>query len=183
MSLDFGTVDETLKVYEYAVLVTSLEDDVSVIAQHYRDRADSENNFDELKNHWGWSGFTTQDLNRTRFMAKIIALIYNWWTLFIRLITPHKHTEAITSRPIMLSAAGRQTKHANQTCISVCSTHARAKIFYKKLSKISAFMKWVYITAEQLPSINRWCLILSRALHKYLKGRILKPPDLVPVLS
>jgi len=183
MSLYFGAVDETLKVYEYAVLVTSLEDDMSIISQHYRDRADSENNFDELKNHWGWSGFTTQDLKRTRFMAKIIALIYNWWTLFIRLITPEKHTEAITSRPIMLNAAGRQTKHANQTCIIVCSTHAKAKTFYKKLTKISAFMKWVYVTAEQLPSVYRWCLILSRALYKYLKGRILKPPDLVPVLS
>ena len=183
MSLYFGAVDETLKVYEYAVLVTSLEDDMSIISQHYRDRADSENNFDELKDHWGWSGFTTQDLKRTRFMAKIIALIYNWWTLFIRLITPEKHTEAITSRPIMLNAAGRQTKHANQTCIIVCSTHAKAKTFYKKLTKISAFMKWVYVTAEQLPSVYRWCLILSRALYKYLKGRILKPPDLVPVLS
>lgn len=179
MSLDFGNVEESFKVYEYAVLVTSLEDDIDIIAQHYRDRADSENNFDELKNHWGWSGFTTQDLKRTRMMAKIIALIYNWWTLFIRLITPHKHTEAITSRPMMLSAAGRQTKHANKTQITVCSTHAQAKIIYKKLAKISSFMKWVCRTAEQLTSIERWCLILSRALVKYLKGRVLKPPDLV----
>jgi hypothetical protein len=179
MSLDFGNVEESFKVYEYAVLVTSLDDDIGIITQHYRDRADSENNFDELKNHWGWSGFVTQDLKRTRMMAKIIALIYNWWTLFIRLITPHKHTEAITSRPMMLSAAGRQIKHANQTQITVCNTHAQSKTIYKKLAKISSFMKWVYVTAEQLPSIDRWCLILSRALFKYLKGRILKPPNLV----
>ena len=39
--------------YEYAVLVTSLKDEVLSNAQHYRDRADSENNFDELKNQWG----------------------------------------------------------------------------------------------------------------------------------
>ncbi len=179
MQLDFGEVEQSFKVYEYAVLVTSLEEDIGIITQHYRDRADCENNFDELKNHWGWAGFTTQDLKRTRFMAKIIALIYNWWTLFIRLITPHKHTEAITSRPMMLNAAGRQTKHANQTQITVCSTHAQAKIIYKKLVRISSFMKWVWRTAEQLTSVDRWCLILSRALFKYLKGRILKPPDLV----
>jgi hypothetical protein len=35
------------------VLVTSLKDEVRTIAQHYRDRGDSENNFDELKNQWG----------------------------------------------------------------------------------------------------------------------------------
>ena len=177
MSLDFGNVEESFKVYEYAVLVISLDDDISIITQHYRDRADSENNFDELKNHWGWSGFVTQDLKRTRMMAKIIALIYNWWTLFIRLITPHKHTEAITSRPMILSAAGAD-KLNTLTQITVCSSHAQAKKLYKKLAKVSSFMKWVYITAEQLPSIDRWCLILSRALVKYLKGRILKPPDL-----
>ena len=33
--------------YEYVVLVTSLTDTVMTIAQHYRDRGDAENNFDE----------------------------------------------------------------------------------------------------------------------------------------
>ena len=185
MTLDFGEIENSYKAYEYSVLVTSLDDEIEIITQHYRDRADCENNFDELKNHWGWAGFTTHDLKRTRLMAKIIALIYNWWTLFIRLITPDKHTEAITSRPMMLNAAGRQTKHANQTQITVCSTHAKAKIIYKKLAKISSFMKWVYKTAEQLSCVDRWCLILSKALAKYLKGRILRPPDLAlePKLS
>src|SRR5215469_13979384 len=62
-------------VYEYAVLVTSLKDEVRAIAQHYRDRGDSENNFDELKNQWGWAGFTTHDRNRCQVMARITALV------------------------------------------------------------------------------------------------------------
>ena len=37
------------------------------IAQHYRDRGDRENCFDELKNQWGWGGFTTHDLHRCQF--------------------------------------------------------------------------------------------------------------------
>ena len=37
--------------------------------------------FAVLKNHWGWGGFTTRDLQRCRLMARIVALIYNWWTL------------------------------------------------------------------------------------------------------
>ena len=40
------------------MLVTSLEEEVLTLAQLYRDRADSENPFDELKNQWGWGGFT-----------------------------------------------------------------------------------------------------------------------------
>ncbi len=58
-------------LYEYAVLVTSLQDEVRTVAQHYRDRGDSENNFDELKNQWGWAGFTTHDRKRCQVMARI----------------------------------------------------------------------------------------------------------------
>ncbi|HEX2238636.1 MAG TPA: transposase, partial [Gammaproteobacteria bacterium] len=48
-------------LYEYSVLVTSLADEVLAVAQLYRDRAEAENIFDELKNQWGWTGFTTHD--------------------------------------------------------------------------------------------------------------------------
>ena len=82
LDLYFGeiTADPAAKVFEYAVLVTSLPDEVLTVAQLYRDRAAGENNYDELKNHWGWGGFTTQDLQRCRLMARIVALIYNWWS-------------------------------------------------------------------------------------------------------
>ena len=40
--------------YEYAVLVTSWEEwDLGRLTQEYRNRADAENMFDELKNQWG----------------------------------------------------------------------------------------------------------------------------------
>ena len=63
--------------YAYAVLVTSPPYEILALAQLYRDRADAENNFDELKNQWGWGGFTTQDLARCRLMARMVALGYN----------------------------------------------------------------------------------------------------------
>ena len=64
LRLGFAELNDDITLYEYAVLVTSLEEEILTIAQLYRDRADCENNFDELKNHWGWGGFTTQDLKR-----------------------------------------------------------------------------------------------------------------------
>jgi hypothetical protein len=179
LELDFAEVNEKMRVYEYAVLVTSLDDEIYTIAQHYRDRADSENNFDELKNQWGWCGFTTHDFKRSHLMAQIIALIYNWWTLFVRLINPSKHTEALTSRPLLLHAVGKLTHHANQTKLVITSIHGKAKEIHQRLAKLSRFFKKLQSGAEQLTDIEKWYLILSRAFVKYLKGRILKPPNLI----
>jgi hypothetical protein len=113
-------------LYEYAVLVTSLADEVLSIAQLYRDRAEAENIFDELKNQWGWTGFTTQDVRRCQILARTIAMIYNWWSLFTRLAIPNRHTEAITSRPLLLKGVARQTTHSNQTMLTITSMHAQA---------------------------------------------------------
>lgn len=46
------------------MLVTNLDHEILSLGQLYRDRADAENAFDELKNQWGWGGFTTHDLHR-----------------------------------------------------------------------------------------------------------------------
>ena len=42
--------------------MTDLDDDLLTLFYHYRDRADCENNFDEIKNQWGWGGFTTKQV-------------------------------------------------------------------------------------------------------------------------
>jgi Transposase DDE domain group 1 len=161
-------------LYEYAVLVTSLPDEILTIAQHYRDRADAENNFDELKNQWGWSGFTTHDLKRCQIMARLIALIYNWWSLFTRLAIPEKHAEAITSRPLLLNAVGKQTTHSGQTTVTLTSLHAKAPQMQTALRNISSFLATVHQAAEQLTYPQKWLLILSRIFRHILKGRPLK---------
>ena len=108
LCLSFTEVEDDVRLYEYAVLVTSLNDEILTGAALYRDRADCENNFDELKHHWGWGGFTTRDFKRSRLMARMIASVYNWWSLFARLAEPDKHSEAITTRPLLLHAPARQ---------------------------------------------------------------------------
>ena len=57
--LGFAEVGPDRQVWEYAALVTSLDSEILTLGQLYRDRADCENTFDELKNQWGWGGFTT----------------------------------------------------------------------------------------------------------------------------
>ena len=162
--------------YEYVVLVTSLTDGVMTVAQHYRDRGDAENNFDELKNQWGWAGFTSQDRKRCQVMGRIIALVYNWWNIFMRLGIPDKHAEAITSRPLALHGIARQTRHGNQTTgarvesafVEITSTHAEAPKIAKILTKVSAFLKGIKTTAEQLTQVEKWTQILSVAFRLIL---------------
>lgn len=172
-------ISETGIVYEHVALVTTLGDGLLAIAQHYRDRADCENNFDELKNHWGWGGFTTHDMKRSKIMAKVTALIYNWWTLFTRMAIPDRHAEAITSRPLLLHAIGQQVEHGRQKSIRITSMHGSRKVIEKALRKVSSFLRWVEKIAEQLEWLARWRLILSRIFVKFLKGRVLTAPPLL----
>ena len=93
--LGFAEVGPDKAAWEYAALITSLDNEILTLGQLYRDRADCENVFDELKNQWGWGGFTTQDLARCRLLAGTVALAYNWWSLFVRLADPEHHREAL----------------------------------------------------------------------------------------
>jgi len=154
--------------YEYAVLVTNLVHEILSLGQLYRDRADAENTFDELKNQWGWGGFTTQDRHRCQLSARAVALIYNWWSLFVRLANPEARLEAITSRPWLMSSVGRRTEHAGQTTITLTGQHAYFDKARQVLTAISSQLQaWLSEAAEQLKSRSVWmrcCEHLKRAL-------------------
>jgi hypothetical protein len=180
IEFNFATVKGDVEAYEYAALVTNSTDEIVTIAAHYRDRADSENNFDELKNQWGWCGSTTQDLHRCRLMARIIALIYNWWLIFVRLIEPNKHLEAKTSRPLMLHAVGKVIEHAGQTTMQVSSSHAKCKKIQAALASTSAFFKTLRSSAEQLDIAERMRRVLRRAFRRFFDAMGHHPPNLLP---
>ena len=164
---------ENNEVYEFAILVTTLDLDIATIAQLYRDRAISENHFDELKNQWGWGGFVTQDLKRSQIMARITAQIYNWWTLFVRWMDPEKHAEAITSRPLMLYGVAVGSKHAGQRKMRITPMHGKAKGNSEKVSLISSVLNKIKCVAEQFSAFEIWKRVLSMIFIKFLKGRIL----------
>ena len=181
LQLSFVEIGEAEEIYEYSVLVTSLEETTDAFGQLYRDRGDDENIFDEMKNQWGWGGYTTHDLPRCRLAAGLLALFYNWWNIFVRLADPSLHREAITSRPLYLTAIATRTRHARQTTIRVTSSHAKAKPAAKALAAVAAFLRGLAQNAEQLTRLQKWRAILSRAFQAFLKGRLLRaPPRLAP---
>ena len=169
--------DNPIKLYEHVVLVTSLGREgyeLRTIAQLYRDRGDCENGFDEIKNQWGWTGFTSQELKRSTLMARHIALIYNWWSLFVRAAHPKARREAITSRPLLLNAVGRKTEHAGQTSLIITSLHVAKDAAIAMLTSVHALLNRIKETTAQLAKAERW-----RAIAKYIIAQIMtcKPPN------
>jgi len=165
--LDMGWEQEGNVIYEYAVLVTNMVADILTLAQHYRDRGDAENNFDELKNQWGWLGFTTHDHARCEMMTLFVALVYNWWSLFVRLSTPKRRAEAITSRPLLLHAIGRKTSHSNQSTLTLTSLHAQAAIIQAAVKEVTGFLRSIRSIAEQLTPAQRWRQILLAIIRAF----------------
>jgi hypothetical protein len=136
--------------YEHIVLVSTLPYEVASLVPLYRERGDAENPFDELKNQWGWAGFTTQDMDRCQITARLIAQIYNWWSLYARLVDRERHREAVTTRPELLGGVARQTRHAGQTRINMSLSHSKIGRIKEKLAEASAFSQGLISTAEQL---------------------------------
>ncbi len=100
--------------WDYAVLATDSAYPLKSMAQLYRDRADAQNGFAELKKQWGWGGFTTHDIERCQTSARAVALVYNWWSWYCRASKPDARMEAIASRGLLLASVGRATRHAGQ---------------------------------------------------------------------
>jgi len=113
-------------------------------------------------------------------MARMIALIYNWWLIFARLIEPTRHLEAITSRPLMLHAVGKVIEHGGQTIIKVSSSHAKFKKIQAALVNTSVFFKTLVSGAEQLSLAERMRRVLRRAFKKFFDAMAKYPPNLLP---
>lgn len=165
------------KLWEYAVLVTNSDFDLTAIGQLYRDRADCENGFDELKNQWGWGGYTTQDLERCNLSARAVALIYNWWSWYVRLANPKTRREAITSRPLLLAGVARQTAHAGQSRLLVTLTHACSEQVKTMIANVRKGLATILESAPQLPKLDRW-----QALVRYIISKIIAAKQ-VPVIT
>ena len=156
------------KLWEYVVLVNNTDIDLVAIGQLYRDRADCENGFDELKNQWGWGGYTTQDRERCNLSARAVALIYNWWSWYVRLAHPKTRLEAVTSRPLLLSGVARLTQHAGQSRLLITLVHEADHWIKEMIANVRAGLDIVVATAPQLTKPERW-----RALVRYIIGKII----------
>jgi len=175
--------NEATKNWEYAVLVCDTPCKLEHMGQLYRDGADCRpwqtRGFDEIKNQWGWGGYSTQDIERCALSARAVALIYNWWSWYVRLANPKNRIEAITSRPKLLSAVGRLTSHAGQSKILLTVMHESVAQIKRLVANVRTGMQYLSSKAPQLEKSERWV-----AMVRFIVDRILaaQPESrLVPV--
>lgn len=165
-ALQFILPSEPVRLWEYAVLVTNTDYDLQAIGQLYRDRADCENGFDEMKNQWGWGGYTTRDIERCNLSARAVALVYNWWSWYVRLAHPKARLEAITSRPLLLSGVARLTQHAGQSRLVVTLMHGAADQIKTMIANVRRGLDVVLANAPQLTKPERWAALVRYIIDK-----------------
>jgi hypothetical protein len=149
--LDFIEVNVPAKRYEYAVLVTNLDHEL-----------------------------LTQDLARCRLSAMAVALIYNWWSLFVRLGNPQARMEAITSRPFLLSAVARQSTHGGQRHLTITSQHAEADKAKSLLTAIHTLITQFKSAAEQFKVKSVWQLVSDHIVATVAHFKPIIPLSLAP---
>lgn len=169
-NLDLDDTDP-VKRWDYCVLVTNSNYEIKAIGQLYRDRADCENGFDELKNQWGWGGYTTQDLERCNLCARAVALIYNWWSWYVRLAHPATRLEAITSRPLLLAGVARLTEHAGQSRLLLTLTHAAGDLIKTMVANVRKGLDTILTTAPQLAKHQRWTALVRYIVEKIISAK------------
>ena len=138
--------------HEFAVYVTNLALDYNgwQIQQLYRERADTENVFDELKNQWGFSGFCAKARATTELAARLLLMVYNLWVLFVRFIVPHRHTEAKRGRRWFLLIAARLVQSGRQKEVQISVRGGWAQQLRDGYVRL---YEWIRTTAPQLKTI------------------------------
>lgn len=136
---------------EYCVYVTNLEleeADAAQVVICYRKRADSENVFDELKNQWGFEGFSSGKAVVAECASRLMLIVYNLWSIFVRVITNREnHTEAVTSRYELLLLPARLVKSGRARIVKLAigeKLQTLLKAAYQRLND------WLGATAPQL---------------------------------
>jgi hypothetical protein len=140
--------DETR--HEFEAYVTSLptgEVNAWQIIELYRQRADTENVFDELKHQWGLEGFCSRKRNATALAARLGLLIYNLWHLFLRLLEPGRHVESAGGRRWFLLIAARLVQSGRQKTLQVSVS---GKWWQQLQAGYQRVCAWLAATAPQL---------------------------------
>jgi len=138
--------------------------------------ATAENCFDELKNPWGWGGFTSRKLAPSQLMANLVALFYNWWNLYLRFYDEEHHREAIRTRPMLMSGVGRQIQSGGRRTVKVSLVHEKGDLIAQAVTRISNELHQIRAITERWSVDQRWTLLLTRLLRRWLGGKWL--PDL-----
>ena len=116
-------------------------------------------------------GYTTQELERCNLLARAVALIYNWWSWYVRLAHPATRLEVITSRPLLFAGVARLTQHAGQSRLLLTLTHAAGDLIKSMVANARKGLDTNLATAPQLTKRELWMALVRYIVEK------LPPPN------
>ena len=92
-------------------------------------------------------------------------LIYNWWSIYAKLVDETVAREAITSRPMLLMHPAKVSIHQSIATLTVFCAHAQAKRIKEMLEVAADRLKhWASLTTEQLKAQSVWSRIIEHIL-------------------
>ena len=68
--------------------------------------------------------------------------------------------EAVTSRPLLLAAVGKATRHGGQTQLYLTPMHAKFETIKTLIVNIRAALRHVKTAAKQMPNLDRWATLV-----------------------
>lgn len=153
-ALDASSLYDVIE-YKYEAYITDLVEEEAnewQIVELYKQRADCENVFDELKNQWGFDGFCSKTSHVTEHAARMTLITYNLWNLFSRLMEPGKHIEARTGRRWFLIIASRMVETAREKMVKISIKDKWKEDLMQGYKRI---YDWLNSTAPQLISASK----------------------------
>lgn len=118
------------------------------IVELYRQRAEAENVFDELKNQWGISGFCSRKAAVSQSSARMLLLVYNLWSIFVRVLKNQAgHTEAIKSRYGLLLIPAKMVLSGRRQIVKLAVGKRFADFLKQAYRRLE---EWLSQTAPQL---------------------------------
>lgn len=117
-----GTFWEGEAKHEFEAYVTSLpvgEVNAWQLIELYRQGADPENVFDELKHPWGLEGFCCRKRHATALAARLGLLFYHLWHWFLRLLEPGRQVESAGGRRWFLLIAARLVQSGRRKTLPI----------------------------------------------------------------
>ena len=104
-------------------------------------------------------------------MANLVALFYNWWNLYLRFYDEEHHREAVRSRPMLMAGVARKIRSGGRRTIRVSNLYKKGAAIAQAVTAISQELHRIRAITEQWTQIEKWSLILTRVLRRWLGGK------------
>ena len=101
----------------------------------------------------------------------LVALFYNWWSLYVRFFDEEHHREAIRSRPMLMQGVGRQVQSGGKRTVKVSILHEKQDLIAHAVSLVSNELQYIRSITEQWSPNQCWTLLLTRIFRLWLGAK------------